>query len=52
VRVGDPIDEPRDQGLPIWAGLIAVERRFGPPVDAQDLGPGLAPPAHLIDYER
>ena len=49
VKVSDgwPEDEPDDAGLPIWAGVLPIQRSFGAPIDAPDLPPGLEPPAYL-----
>lgn len=30
VREGGPEDEPEDEGLPVWAGVVPVELRAGP----------------------
>ena len=32
VRTGPPLDDDEDYSLPVWAGLIPVETRFGQPV--------------------
>lgn len=47
IRTGDPVDEPEDMGLPVWAGTLPIRRVFDAPVDAEDLGPGLSFPEHL-----
>ncbi|MDA1263920.1 MAG: pyridoxamine 5'-phosphate oxidase family protein [Planctomycetota bacterium] len=52
VRTGDPVDEPEDTGLPIWAGRLLRETRWSAPIDAEDLGPGLSAPEHLRSYGR
>lgn len=44
-RSGDPIDEPDDLDLPVWAGVVPLALSAAAPVPAADLGdPGLAPP--------
>ena len=52
VRTGPPIDEEEDHALPVWAGTLAVEPRYGPVEDAPDLPAGLAPPAWITGYRR
>ncbi|MGF1647617.1 MAG: pyridoxamine 5'-phosphate oxidase family protein [Kineosporiaceae bacterium] len=51
-RAGDPEDDPADLEGPHWAGVVPVEIRFGVPVPAADLRPGLGLPQHLTDYRR
>ena len=46
-RTGSSHDEPEDMDLPLWAGVIPVERTFGAPV-AADYAQGIATPAHLL----
>ncbi|MCG8380559.1 MAG: pyridoxamine 5'-phosphate oxidase family protein [Proteobacteria bacterium] len=36
VRTGDPIDDEEDLNHPVWAGIIPIERSFGPTIDAAD----------------
>ena len=47
VRSGDPVDDPGDLDGPHWAGTVALEQTWGPPVDADDLGPGIETPAPI-----
>lgn len=47
VRTGDPVDDPEDQPLPHWAGVIPVSLTAGTPVPAGDLDPAIAVPAYL-----
>jgi len=42
VRVGGPLDEVGDLGLPVWAGELPITPRFATPRDAEDLSPGIA----------
>jgi uncharacterized protein len=51
-RAGDPEDDPADLDGPFWAGVVPVETRFGGPVPAADLRPGIDAPGHLWDYRR
>ncbi len=47
VRSGGPNDDPRDLGLPHWAGVVPVAPRTGAPVPSADLDPSIAVPAYL-----
>ncbi len=49
VKVSDgwPTDEDGDLGLPVWAGVLPVEERYGEPLAAPDLLPGVEPPPYL-----
>lgn len=47
VSAGPPTDEPDDVAGPAWAGTLAVERRYAPPVPAPDLQPGVEVPASV-----
>ncbi|MEZ4382753.1 MAG: pyridoxamine 5'-phosphate oxidase family protein [Nannocystaceae bacterium] len=47
VRTGGPVDDEEDYALPIWAGVVPLERRYGAPEpDPRNL-PGVAAPAYL-----
>ena len=48
VRSGDPVDEPEDLDGPHWAGTVTVQQTWGPPVDAEDLRPGIGTPAPIV----
>lgn len=45
-RTGGVIDEPEDAPLPIWSGVIPLERVKGAPVTAPD-SEGVAVPSHI-----
>lgn len=47
VRSGDPVDEPEDLDGPHWAGTVALQLAWGPPVDADDLRPGIDTPSPI-----
>lgn len=51
VRSGDPVDDDEDLELPIWAGVVPLEHRFGAPVDATDLIAGVDVPASVSALE-
>lgn len=36
IRTGDPIDDEEDMDHPIWAGVIPIQRTFGPCIDSAD----------------
>jgi nitroimidazol reductase NimA-like FMN-containing flavoprotein (pyridoxamine 5'-phosphate oxidase superfamily) len=50
VRTGPPVDDEPDYALPVWAGTIPVEMKFGKPIDDPLLAPGIAPGAALKRY--
>ena len=43
IRRGDPIDDEEDLLHPVWAGLIPVNRQFGPTLDSADNLPEQTP---------
>ncbi|RSO02471.1 hypothetical protein DMH18_40710 [Streptomyces sp. WAC 06783] len=47
VRTGGPNDEPEDETLPYWSGVLPVSPVYGAPVPADSLAPGIAEPAYL-----
>ncbi|WP_405757793.1 pyridoxamine 5'-phosphate oxidase family protein [Streptomyces sp. NBC_01420] len=47
IRTGGPNDDPRDTGLPYWAGVVPVAPAYGAPVPADDLDPSIDVPAYL-----
>ncbi len=47
VRAGDPKDDVPDYALPVWAGVIPIERKAGKPVDDGALAEGIKPRANL-----
>jgi uncharacterized protein len=49
VRDGGPYDEPADEGLPHWSGVIPMETAFGTPVPADDLTSGVELPGYIRD---
>lgn len=46
-RTGGPNDDPEDQDLPYWAGVVPVGPVHGTPVPADDLAPGIELPEYL-----
>ncbi|MCK7628158.1 pyridoxamine 5'-phosphate oxidase family protein [Streptomyces sp. RS10V-4] len=47
LRTGGPSDEPEDQSLPYWTGVLPVSPVYGAPIPADDLAPGTPEPAYL-----
>jgi hypothetical protein len=48
VRRGDPVDEPEDLEGPWWSGTVPLEQRWGAPLPASDLSPGIATPDSVV----
>lgn len=46
-RTGGPNDDPDDDGLPHWSGVVPVTHGYGTPVPADDITPGTALPGYL-----
>ena len=50
VRTGQPVDDKEDYDLPIWAGVIPIERRKGNVIpDPRNLE-GVEPPEHVRNF--
>ncbi len=47
VRTGDPVDDEDDYALPVWAGVIPIERKVGKPVDDARLAKTIKPKSNL-----
>ncbi len=47
VRTGDPVDDPEDHALPVWAGVVPLSLTAGAPVPADDLDPNVQLPGYL-----
>lgn len=52
VRTGGPNDDPQDQGLPYWAGVLPLVTTAGAPEPAVDLPPQTNVPAHVENWVR
>jgi len=52
VRSGPPNDEDEDYQLPIWAGVLPIQRRFLEPVSDPQLDQSVALPDYIRDYHR
>src|ERR1700728_1615053 len=49
VRAGMPADEPEDQDLDVWAGVLPISVTFGEPLPDSQLREGIPLPAHIRD---
>lgn len=49
IRTGPPIEDPEDEELPVWSGVIPWRPSVGPPVSASN---DLPLPAYLTGYRR
>src|SRR6266481_2896142 len=47
VRKGPPLDDENDLGLPVWAGVLPLETRSGPPVPDDKLVEGVTLPEYV-----
>lgn len=52
VRVGGPNDDPEDQDLPHWAGVLPLSTSAGEPEPALDLPARIEVPAHVGGWAR
>jgi nitroimidazol reductase NimA-like FMN-containing flavoprotein (pyridoxamine 5'-phosphate oxidase superfamily) len=48
VRTGDPIDEPEDHAVDVWAGVVPIAPAWGAPRPATDLRPGIEVPPSVL----
>lgn len=49
-RTGDPLDEKEDYQLPIWAGVLPVDKKIGTPLADEKLNPEIALPNSLLNF--
>jgi hypothetical protein len=52
VRDDSLSEEPGDEELPYWAGIIPLKLMAGAPIPDANLADGVALPDYLIDYSR
>lgn len=50
VRAEGVIDEPEDEALPIWAGVVPIKQVTLAPISDRKLLKGIKIPNHIIDY--
>ena len=51
VRSGPPLDDQKDYGLPVWAGVLPLEMRSRPPVPDDKLIDGVLLPDYVLRYD-
>jgi nitroimidazol reductase NimA-like FMN-containing flavoprotein (pyridoxamine 5'-phosphate oxidase superfamily) len=51
VRSGPPLDDERDYGLPVWAGVLPLETKPKPPLPDDHLVEGIALPDYVRRYD-
>lgn len=52
VRMGPPVDEEEDYGLPVWAGVLPLREQPQPPVRDELLAEDLPLPDYIANYSR
>lgn len=51
VRSGPPLDDQKDYGLPVWAGVLPLEVRPRAPIPDKNLLEGVALPDYVLHYD-
>jgi uncharacterized protein len=51
VRKGPPLDEENDYGLPVWAGVLPLEIKSGPPIPDDKLIESVTLPEYVRRYD-
>ena len=51
VRKGPPLDDEIDDELPVWAGVLPLETRSGPPIPDDKLVEGVTLPEYVRRYD-
>jgi nitroimidazol reductase NimA-like FMN-containing flavoprotein (pyridoxamine 5'-phosphate oxidase superfamily) len=51
VRSGPPLDDEKDYGSPVWAGVLPLEMRSKPPIPDDNLIGGVAVPDYALRYD-
>jgi nitroimidazol reductase NimA-like FMN-containing flavoprotein (pyridoxamine 5'-phosphate oxidase superfamily) len=51
VRNGPPLDDESDYGFPVWAGVLPLEIKSGPPIPDDKLVEGVALPDYVRRYD-
>jgi hypothetical protein len=52
VRMGPPVDEEEDYGLPVWAGVLPLLEQPQRPVRDERLAEDLPLPDYIANYSR
>ena len=48
IRTGPPVDDKADYELPIWAGVIPIEKKFGKPISDIQLAQKIDVPKSVL----
>ena len=51
VRIGPPLDNEKDYGSPVWAGVLPLEMRSGTPIPDDNLVEGMTVPDYVLRYD-
>jgi hypothetical protein len=51
VRSGPPVDDEKDYGSPVWAGVLPLQMRARPPIPDDNLIGGVAVPDYVLRYD-
>jgi uncharacterized protein len=51
VRTGPPLDDEKDYGSPVWAGVLPLQMRSRPPIPDANLVRGVAVPHYVLRYD-
>jgi len=51
VRSGPPLDNEKDYGSPVWAGVLPLEMRSGTPIPDDNLVEGVTVPDYVLRYD-
>jgi nitroimidazol reductase NimA-like FMN-containing flavoprotein (pyridoxamine 5'-phosphate oxidase superfamily) len=52
VRTGDPVDDPEDYAMDVWAGVISLEMTAKKPIADAKLSNNIKMPSYVSDYKR
>ncbi len=52
IRTGDPVDDPEDHDLNVWAGVIPLKMIAEKPIDDALLNGGIFAPEYAVKYKR
>jgi hypothetical protein len=51
VRSGPPLDNEKDYGSPVWAGVLPLEMRSGTSIPDDNLVEGVTVPDYVLRYD-
>lgn len=52
IRTGPPLDDEGDLDLPVWAGVLPANIRWGPAIATPLNGPAVTVPTYVQEYQR